>query len=444
MVAAHSRSITIELSGKGQLRPKSECDLICGSSGTVDQVLIHQGMTVSSNQVIFTVVNQDAQTALDKAEADLFAARQRVLELTAPPMAALPESNENDSSTVRVSSAEQLRKAKLRLDTALDRFSVQHSRSQANFDKAEQAAAQAQTEFQRSQTLYANDAISRSDYEHARSRVRDTQAAVAAVRAMLNQAPNNDHEISAAKAQLAYAEAQYKASDTAHTSASGSNITTADSDQLKAAQARVNEAIRKVAAARTGSIVQAISAPINGELNKLTVNPGTVVKPGMVVGKIVDSINPVIVVIIYGDHIRDIKAGQLATVVSPTAKELTWEAKVTAILPYPPHGVKVTLQPTWLPSFCKMNMAVDVSIATNTRQMAVYLPSSACLQSKTGESVFVVHNGRVKKSAITVVKRQRDGLYATGISAESLVILHPQKIRVGQRVTPHIITLSDD
>ena len=444
VMAAHSRSITVELIGKGQLKPKSESDVICGFSGTVGQVLIHPGMTVSTNQVIFTVSNQSAQTALDKAEADLFAARQRVLELTASPLAAVPENSENDSSTVRVSSADQLRKAKQRLDAVLDRFSEQHSRSQADLNQAEQAAAHAQTEYQRCQTLYANDAISRSVYEHARNRVRETQAIVTAARTNMNESPNNDHEISAAKAQLAYAEAQYKASGTAHTPTAGVNKSPADSDELKAAQVRVSEAVRKVAAARTGSIIQAISAPINGELKKLTVNLGSQVKSGMVVGKIVDTINPVIVATVYGDHIREIKAGQWAAVVSPTAKELTWEAKVTGILPYPPNGVKVTLQPTWLPSFCKMNMAVDVSIATHTRQLAVFIPGAACIPVGNGDSVYLVQNGRVKKTPITVVKRQHDGLYAAGIVAGSHVILHPQKIRVGQRVTPRIVTISDD
>ncbi len=428
----------------GKLKAVLDSEIGSDVAGVVDQVFISEGKQVLPGQVLVTLKSDDAISRLAQAEAQLFTAQQELLRVSTP---ALPEEIAKAQAELRQArevNAAQVKVAQERLLQAQKGGrKEERDRAQANLSQAEIAQAQADADLKRSESLYAKDAIGRAELERAQTRAKDAVAAVRVARESYNlsMAPEDEHDISAAKAQLQQAEAQYRASSNIAQQNLGILRRTPRTELVKATKAKVSEAIANVAAAKTDISRRTIHAPFGGIVVKRNAQPGTSIQPGTVLIKIADMSDTEILVDTDENNLGKLKLGQMARVVSPSAKDLSWEAKLTRIGPAidSQRGVApLQLKPVWLPSFCKPDMTVDVSLEVGRLTGAITLPASAVLEGTTTASVYVIENGRVKRKEIKVLGRSPNLMAVSGIAEGTQVVKQATTVAEGQKAQPLI------
>ncbi|MHB1460292.1 MAG: efflux RND transporter periplasmic adaptor subunit [Armatimonadota bacterium] len=442
VVEATRGDVTEIIVATGKLKAVLDSEIGSDVAGVVDQVFISEGKQVLPGQVLVTLKSDDAVSRLDQAEAQLFTAQQELLRVSAP---ALPEEIAKAQAELRQArevNAAQVKLAQERLLQAQQGGRMEErDRAQANLSQAQIAQAQADADLKRSESLYAKDAIGRVELERAQTRAKDAVAAVRVARESYNlsMAPEDEHDISSAKAQLEQAEAQYRASENIAQQNLGILRRTPRTELVKATKAKVSEAIANVAAAKTDISRRTIRAPFSGVVVKRYTNPGNRIHPANVLMEIADMSDTEILVDTDENNLGRLKLGQMARVVSPSARELPWDAKLTRIGPAvdSKRGMApLQLKPVWLPSFCKPNMIVDVSLEVAPLTGGVILPVSAVLEGTATASVYIIQNGRVKRQEINVLSRSPNTMAVSGVSVGTQVVKLATTVAEGQKVQP--------
>ncbi len=442
VVEATRGDVTETIVATGKLNAVLEDEIRCEVAGVVDQVFTSEGKQVVQGQVLVTLKDDEAVNRLSRAEAQLFCAQQELLAVSTP---ASPEEIAKTQTEIRQAREVSLAQVKVAQERLLKAQQGgrqdEQNRAQASLNRAEIAQAQADADLKRSEELYAKDAIGRVELERTQTRAKDAAVAVRVARESYDRsiAPVDEHAIAAAKTQLAQAEAQYRASANIAQQNLGNLRNTPRTEQVKAAKAKVSKAITDAAAAKTDISRHTIRAPFSGIVVKCDTQPGTSIRTATVLMKIADMSDTEILVETDAHNLNRLKLGQMARVVSTSARELAWDAKLTRIDPAIGSKIGVAslhLKPVWLPSFCKPDMTVDVSLEAAPLTGGIVLPASAVLEGTNTASVYIIHRGRAKRQEITVLSRANNTIAVSGISVGTLVIKQATTVAEGQKVQP--------
>lgn len=328
------QTVSSSVSGNGVLQPVTTVEVKSNVGGQVVQLLVEEGDTVQSGQMIARIDPADWQSALDQAKADQDSARARVDQASQTVTMQQLQTNASISSAreareaarQRLAQAQQqaaiqpditretIRQAESSLESA--KASLQQIRqagipqkaasAKAAYDQARAAYEQATRNHERMQALLAKGFVPRSDadtaeeqyvsthaqMESARIRyettqadtaqeLRDAEARVDQAEAALRIAQANKIQDQMKRQEAEAARAALKQADAALLAA----LAAARQDRIKQAdllqaQAQMQKANASVTNARTQIGYTTITAPRSGVVVKKYVEEGSIVTAG--------------------------------------------------------------------------------------------------------------------------------------------------------------------
>jgi HlyD family secretion protein len=139
-------------------------------------------------------------------------------------------------------------------------------------------------------------------------------------------------------------------------------------------------------------------------------------------------------------NIPRLAPGQSAVAVVPAYREQPFRAVVTQVGPEidSQRGVvTVRLRPVQIPSFLRPDMTVDVSVEVKQLKAATTVPVTAVV-SRSGDTVFVVENGKVRAKPVRVLAGGEETVAVEGLSPEDLVVKQALRVKEGQKATPQL------
>ena len=101
--------------------------------------------------------------------------------------------------------------------------------------------------------------------------------------------------------------------------------------------------------------------------------------------------------------------------------------------------VTLHLTPAWIPSFCKPEMTVELSLTTKHLDDAITIPDSAVIEGTNCASVFTISKGRIKRSDVKVLAHSAQRTALAGIATGTNVVLNATSVADGQQVTPVLV-----
>jgi len=97
----------------------------------------------------------------------------------------------------------------------------------------------------------------------------------------------------------------------------------------------------------------------------------------------------------------------------------------------------VRLRPVQIPTFLRPDMTVDVSVEVKQLRAAMTLPVSAVV-SRSGETVFIIENGKVRSKPVRVLAKGEEVVAVEGVSPDDLVVKQALRVKEGQKATPQL------
>lgn len=319
--SSSSTSTSETISAEAKVVPNSYADLAFTQPGRVVQVLVKEGDSVKASdplvrldQASIEAKLSQAQSALQTAQAGLDAARTRVEQVTAAAQAQdqaarieawkADQPSDLKQPNWYFDKTEQITSTLKEVDTAQKDLATEQANldavlknaSSADLLAAEKRLSDAQTSF-----LVANDVLTRAKAARDNQDLQDqAQNTYDSAKSELDAAQANYDQILTtkgasdvmeARARLAVAQEVYNtALDRLRSLQTGSQSLDVRSAQEaeKQAEAAVNEAQAAVDAAQVALKDSTLTAPMDGVVTQLSLNPGEMASPGITVITVAD------------------------------------------------------------------------------------------------------------------------------------------------------------
>ncbi len=182
-----------------------------------------------------------------------------------------------------------------------------------------------------------------------------------------------------------------------------------------------------------------VKAPFNGTVSEVLVEQGIHINPGSPILKLVDLSTIEITIPVPEGEIGGIKIGQKALIDVPaldiTGIEAHVELKgVTAASPS--HTYKCTLVPEKKQENLYPGMVCKVRLSEVSDSLRIRIPASAVEMDSKGRFVWVVKDGIVSRSYVTVDGYQDQGVVITSGLAEGdkVIVKGASKVSTGMKV----------
>jgi membrane fusion protein (multidrug efflux system) len=244
--------------------------------GTVIAVNVADNQYVKADTVLVRLDPRDYEVALQRAQADVAAARSTALAAqTGVPIMSTTTASRLATAQANVQAA---RAALTAAQKEVDVARAQLSSAQARLREAQAKNVWAQGDLGRMKQLIAKDEISRQQYDAALAAADQARAAVDSAQAAVAQAeqgaPVAESHVAQAQAALTQAQASVQAAQTAPEEIA---VTRA---QFSSAEARVRQYQGSLAQAQLNLEYTTVKAPISGIVSEKSVEPGQIVQPG--------------------------------------------------------------------------------------------------------------------------------------------------------------------
>jgi membrane fusion protein (multidrug efflux system) len=279
-------------------------------SGTVTRVAVNDNQVVEAGAVLVELDPRDYQVAVDKARAEL-------ADTEATAVAA--QSNVPISSTTAVSNLTTARggvaqaeggvaASEREVEAARARLTTAHARVR----EAEANATKAARDVERLRGLLAKDEVSQQQFE-ATSAAADAQRAAAD--SARSQVAEAEVGIRVAESKLLQARAgEQQARAELRTAETGPSQVTATKARASSAEARVQQARATLAQAELNLQYATVKAPVRGVVSKKGINAGQVVQAGQPLLAMVQLDDVWITANFKETQLKNMRAGQPATV----------------------------------------------------------------------------------------------------------------------------------
>jgi membrane fusion protein (multidrug efflux system) len=332
--------------------------------GIITKVAVNDNQRVELGSVLVELDRRDYEVAVDKARAELadaeataIAARSNV-----PITSTTAASNVTTARGSIVQAQGGIAGAERELDAARARLTT----AQARVREAEANAAKAARDVERLRGLLAKDEVSQQQFDtlvvaadaqkagldSARSQVAEAEAGIRVAESKVIQAR--------AGAEQAHAELK-----TAETAPQQVSMTKA---RAAAADARVQQARANLAQAELNLQYATIKAPARGVISKKSLNPGQVVQPGQPLLALVQLDDVWVTANFKETQLKDVRAGQRATVTVDALGGRSFNGKVDSIAGA--TGARFSLLPpeNATGNFVKIVQRVPVKIVLDSGQ----------------------------------------------------------------------------
>ncbi len=230
--------------------------------GTVQAVHVQENDPVKAGEVLVELDPDDLRLAVQRAAADLQAARAA---------ADAARAQVPVTSTAASSAVSSARAGVEQAQAALDAAEQAVAAARSHLEQAEAHRDQVQQDLERLRQLVEKEEVPRQDYEHARTAAKAAEAAVAEARQQVEQASSRRQEATGALARARSAVAE----------AGGGTHRLAKSEaELAEAEARVAQAEAGLAMARSDLDRAVIRSPVAGRVGRKRAAVGESVQAG--------------------------------------------------------------------------------------------------------------------------------------------------------------------
>ncbi|GLB50906.1 HlyD family secretion protein [Neptunitalea lumnitzerae] len=258
--------------------------------GYITKVAVTDNQTVSKGDTLFVIDDADYMVQLEQAKANLAAAESQLLVAKA----SINASNAGVStSTAQVNSAK------------------------GNIENAEIRLWRAKNDFERYQDLYDKKSITKQQYEQA---LAAKQEAEKSLEILKSQQKASNSQRSAAISQSEIAE-----------------------KRVAVAEANVQAAIAQLSAAKLNVGYTVVTAPIDGQLSSVDLQPGQFVSPSQSLFYLVNTKDKWVVANFKETQLQDLKIGQKVMIEVDAFPGEEFHAEVTAFSPA--TGARFSLLP---------------------------------------------------------------------------------------------------
>lgn len=240
----------------------------------------------------------------------------------------------------------------------------------------------------------------RSELARATAMAKDGVQTPAAVERATTDVRRAESQVAGARARLEELEGQPRSED------------------IRVAQARVDEALANVEQTDAALGKTTITAPYDGLVIRVDAAEGENVSPGQTLVTIAQTDAMEIFAEVDEDYFLRMAPGQPATLVFPSIADRKFEAKVMRVGPEvdPERGVVgVHLKPTTLPDHVVPGLTVDVAIELKRLPNARAVPRSAVVFEDGKPFVVVVEDGIARRKPVTVAAEGDEDLAIEGL-----------------------------
>jgi membrane fusion protein (multidrug efflux system) len=278
--------------------------------GSIKAIHVEDNQAVKANDVLIEIDPRDYELAVARAEADLASAEAAAKAAQSDvPVTAASATSGQEMAEAGTGSAQA---AVLAAEREVDAAHAKVSSAQARLAEATAAATRASQDLERLRPLAAKDEIPRQQFEAAQTTAQAARAGVESAEAAVRQEQANVQVTEARRAQVA---AQLRQAQ-AHTQA-----TATAPQQIALIRARAGVAEAAVQQART-VLEQAklnlerttVRAPADGVVTKGRLEVGQVIQPGQALLAVTTLDDVWIVANFKETQLRDLRAGQTATI----------------------------------------------------------------------------------------------------------------------------------
>lgn len=244
--------------------------------GSVIAVNVADNQYIEAGKLLVQIDPRDYQVALDRAKADLAAARASAQAAeTGVPITSTTTASRLSTAEAAIQGA---RAALAAAQTEVEMARAQLSAARARLREMQATHKNASADLVRMQQLIAGGEISRQQYDAAVWAEATAHAAVDSAQAGVAQAehavPVAENHVLQARAALAQAQASLQAAQTAPEEIAASRA------QVGSAKARVQQAEAAASQAQLNLQYTTLQAPVSGIISNKSVEVGQVVQPG--------------------------------------------------------------------------------------------------------------------------------------------------------------------
>jgi membrane fusion protein, multidrug efflux system len=295
--------------------------------GTITKVAVNDNQRVEQGAVLVELDRRDYEVAADKARAGLAGAEATAIAARSnvPITSTTAASNVTTARGSIVQAQGGITGAERELDAARARLTT----AQARVREAEATAAKAARDVERLRGLLAKDEVSQQQFDTLVAAADAQKAGLDSARSQVAEAEAGirvaESKIIQARAGAEQAHAELKTAETAPEQVSMTKARAA------AAEARVQQARANLVQAELNLQYATIKAPARGVISKKSLNPGQVVQPGQPLLALVQLDDVWVTANFKETQLKDVRAGQRATVTVDALGGRSFNGKVDSI-----------------------------------------------------------------------------------------------------------------
>lgn len=370
--------------GTGEIKPSTEVSVSAKASGTVQSVNVALGDYVSAGQTVATIDKTDYQLSYNQALAGYNSA-----------VASYNNVANGTKKQTDTQLKQQVDSAQLAYNNALSNYEREKQMydNNTNLISARNALTTAETNYNNTKALFEMGAASQIELDNARNSYENAQAALTATENSLKSS------IESLKAALDNAEMSLK------TAKENYELTTdvVTPGNIKSAKAAVDSAKASLDVAQNALNNTNIKATVSGYITSCPIVKGQTIAQGTPAVTIINSNSVNVEISVTESVISKISEGTEASISVSSANIENMPGTVSEVSPSKDaqtgmYTVKINVLND--DDTLKGGMFADVTLLTESIENILCVPTNSIITDKTGSYVYVVKDGKAKKTII--------------------------------------------
>ncbi|MCX6346078.1 MAG: efflux RND transporter periplasmic adaptor subunit [Armatimonadetes bacterium] len=411
---------TQTLGATGKVRGERVADLGLDSAGVIKRIYVHDGDMLQAGQLMISLDTSIMEQRVASARSSLDSA---IAEHAKASRGSLP--SEIARAQAELSQAQSVGQAKLEESQARYRHlkagarSQEISAAQADLQSKSDLLRKAETDLKRNQKLVSQGAMARASLDSAQTDVETANSAVFAGQArvdLLKEGATSD-ELAEANAAVAEAKASRDTSVRASREALNTLLAYPRDEDVRAAQAKVEQAQAELMAEIGSRAKSNLRAPFDGAVADIAVEEGQSISPGQKLVTFHEISRPIIEVETDEENLSDLAIGQIAIVTADAYPGKSFKAALFDMgsMVNPDRGtVQIKLRPMERVSWLRPDLTVDVNIITKKSVRSIMVPPDALTRNRGETAVLVIRDGVGVLVAIKTGAMGHEGIVING------------------------------
>ncbi|MCE5314451.1 MAG: efflux RND transporter periplasmic adaptor subunit [Armatimonadota bacterium] len=404
----------------GKIRGSRVADLGLDSSGVIKSIYVKEGDSVTAGQPLLALAQPELRSSAEAARAALESANAELARASRGPLPS--EIREARAQLAQAQSVGQARinQAEAKLRTVKRGSRPQEvAEAQSELQRRQDILAKAELDYGRLQKLYKQGAISESQLDDAKVAVVTSRSSADAQKSRLSlikEGASSD-EIAEANAGLAEARASRETNVASARERLNTILAQPRYEDVSAARAKVDQARAEYRRSLDMTSKSELTAPFTGIVADVPVEQGQSISPGQKLVVLHEMTKPLVEVETDEENLSALTIGQQAVITADAFPGRELHAVVTDLgskVNSERGTVQVLLSLTQSAAWLRPDLTVDVNIVTKRSARRIILPADTVTRYGGGSAVFVLRGGKALPVPVTPGAVGRDGIVVSG------------------------------